>query len=787
MPSDHSRRWTPDVFVSYEVTDSNVESFTSILFAKLEQAGIGFRDSHKRAGDPINAIWQARFALVVFSENYANSGQRLTELVNILLRRGNSKYPRLVVIPIFHGIVPAKVMESGAKDEFKKALRSFPKNEKDGKKEEWGRALAEVEKIPGYDLQKDANGWNFCVIGRIVRNVLFLDMYGTAHPPLPQGFGPFGGSSKKPWHSDEIKGIQILYTEFIQTVTFGTTANEQEGKNDGKDHYKVKLNTEEDIISFHGHFQEAEGGRVRFKALRFRTTLGRDVGVGQIDDGREDYFSVPLPSDAGKVVEFFGSQSGDGLASIGARVELTREVSCPPGLFGGTRGVRWDAKRHATVKGIRALRDSSGNRCIRSIAFRFDNDKWWWPPGSDKKWHMEFTINDPDEYLSSISGCYTYNGITSLTFLTNKKSAITIGDGTGTHFSSLEMDYGIVGSYGWSDEHLLYGIGEYFERIPNTPVAKSIGPFGGVIAWDDGKFKGVKEFCLANKDGIRYVKIVYDDGSKEGHTAIHGDSTEDFSGYIQTVKLNCSQEYLISISGYTREDGCIGSLTFCSNRRIKTVGPKKGDYFWYPSNKSRIVGFYGTCSKSLNSIGVHEEPIPQWKSSEYKPNGFSCSGQIDWDDKDHSNVVGYRVTKMGSSQKKLKIESITFMYENNGSLVEGSRHGGGDPSSGDWVMLDYPKERLDGITGYWCIEDTDTIIHDLTIFTTNINSSYAERGELNSNSASASASNPMSEPKSKKFTILERPEKRSEQGRRIVGFFGRAKTCLNFIGAHLEP
>ncbi|KAL3723955.1 hypothetical protein ACJRO7_036034, partial [Eucalyptus globulus] len=79
MPSSYSHRWTLDIFVSYEDNDSKVNRFTSILFAKLKQARIGSRDSHERSNNLFKAIRQARFALVVFSANYADSSQCLDD------------------------------------------------------------------------------------------------------------------------------------------------------------------------------------------------------------------------------------------------------------------------------------------------------------------------------------------------------------------------------------------------------------------------------------------------------------------------------------------------------------------------------------------------------------------------------------------------------------------------------------------------------------------------------------------------------------------------------------
>lgn len=767
MSSGYCRQWTPDVFVSFK---DEMESFKSALCARLTQAGIGCRQSSKEVN---KAIREAKFALIVFSANYVKCNSCLDELVKILFRRANSKFSSLVVIPIFHGMDPTKVT---------KDLDSFHRKEKDEKKKLWRRALAEVEGISCYDLKKANDSDELVLIDKIVKRLVNEIWSLYSH----KVFGPFGGRGETSWHFDEKNRNGVVCAKFVNTLPFPIK--------------KFKFDKDEGIISFSGYFQQPRNDLIQ--TLTFLTTHDKRLHVGPNVEERQADFSVPLPPYGGKVIEFFGSKNGDEvLTSIGARVELIRveippEVSCPVELFGSRRGVKWDAGQ-LTVKGIRAVFNSSG-KCIRSIAFLTDDGEWW-PHDRNRQRQMEFIIPNPDEYLSSISGYHTYDGITSLTFLTSKKSTVTFGGEKGTYFSSPKTGYKIVGFYGWSDENLLYGIGAYFKPIPDLCPVTSIGPFGG-IAWDDGKFKGVKKIHIFNYDGIRYIKIVYYDNKGNDRPIIHGDYTREFSNNNDTVDLKYPEEYLTSISGYTRDDGSIESLIFHSNRQKKHFGRLEGKYFWYPSNKSRIIGFYGTFGKTLNSIGVYEEPISGWKSVKHVPfsREFPGSDRINWDDGEHSNVVGYRVTV---NKESPKIESITFMYESNGSLIEGSRRGGGDSSSGRWVMLDYPRESIDRIRGYWRVEANETIIHDLKIVTTYANRpctnwTYAKRGEPDSDSESKRKpnSNPnlrskrKSEPEPerewpKRFTILEK----SDVGRRIVGFFGKAKTCLNFIGAHLEP
>ncbi|KAL3723939.1 hypothetical protein ACJRO7_036018 [Eucalyptus globulus] len=778
--SSHSHQWTPDVFVSFEEKDS--KPFILKLDARLREAGFGCRYCLKGNDDLDKTICQARFALVVFSASYVNCSKCQGELLKILLRRGNSKYPNLVVIPIFHGMDPAMVPKLRGKGKFERAhasLHGKGKDEEEEKKKEWSHALAEVERISGYDLKEDAKGDESNLVAKIVKRLVNEISSLYSH----KVFGPFGGSGAgdRSWHSYEINGIYVKYKDFIKSIEFKVEENtnpvKQRGEK-GRYTHELTLGKGEAITSFSGYFETKNGVPIRINALTFRTNQKNTLGPIGRREG--EHFFIPLSSEAGKVIEFFGSfgsENGDDfLTSIGARVELLPPKKfCPVGLFGSRRGSRWDSGNgHTSVKGIRVQFDSSGNR-IQSIAFQYDGVRSPWKEyGIIAEPYEEFIIGGKDEYLSSISGYCTYDGITTLAFLTNRKNTKIIGDGKGTHFSSPTTGCKIVGFYGWRDEHL-HGIGAYYEPIPDLNPVESFGPFGRAKAWDDGKFSGVKKIDIAIKDYIRYIEIVYKDSDINDRTVIHGDCTGEFSNNKKTVTLNYPSEYLISIFGYTREDGSIQSLTFDSNRkRHGPYGKEEGEYFWYPSNGTKIIGFYGTWGKTLDSIGVYVKPISQPDHIRIlKPS--EDSKMTNWDDGEHSNVIGYRVTTNKSDRKsKRRIKSITFMYDDNGSLVEGSPHGGGD--AGEWVMLDFPKQRLLAIGGWSERNDQNdrTIIHDLQILTTGNNLPYAARGGKDSNKKAYE--------RSTQFFI---PEK-SDKDRRIIGFFGKADTCLNSIGAHFQ-
>ncbi|XP_039158550.1 jacalin-related lectin 16-like [Eucalyptus grandis] len=166
----------------------------------------------------------------------------------------------------------------------------------------------------------------------------------------------------------------------------------------------------------------------------------------------------------------------------------------------------------------------SGGPFIRSIEFTCEDggkpETHGSETGLDTKNFLTIEL-DNGEYLTSISGYYTDHisgryrdfGITSLTFRTNKRMAITIGEEKGIYFSSPAMAGKITEFYGYIDEHQnLCGIGAYFEPISDQRQ------FG---AWDDGKFDGVREIYLPDKHTIRSFTFVYDNGRGEDRKVTH--------------------------------------------------------------------------------------------------------------------------------------------------------------------------------------------------------------------------------------------------------------------------
>ncbi|KAL3723950.1 hypothetical protein ACJRO7_036029 [Eucalyptus globulus] len=621
-----------------------------------------------------------------------------------------------------------------------------------------------------------------------------LESIGAFYEPIPHTypvkvFGPFGGKGQNSWDFVDINGIVVHCADFIESIAFKVddgTSSEPEtiyGENGGRRTYKVKLRNGEYITSLAGYLKNAKDNGTLINSLTFRTTR-RILGPIAREEG--EYFSLPL--EAGKVISFFGT-SGDFLESIEAHVELYSNKLYPfksVGLFGSSDASFWDdGNKHTNVRKIVVEFQADTGPWIRSITFQYEEEsKELWQSGTHGGFDINYfhmvrnveihtiKIDDPDEYLTSICGCFSDEGIRSLTFQTNKKTIGPIGDENGaTHFSSPATGGKIVGFYGRSIVHL-EAIGAYFEPISHLYPIKSIGPFGGLggRAWDDGKFTGVREIEVMYDNILRYIMFVYDKSGEQIYSIMHGGYTREDKAKVTRVRLDYPQEYLTSISGYKQEDGhndienaIVQSLTFHSNTRTHgPFGEEKGKYFWYPQTRSKIIGFYGRCGETLNSIGVYAEPISHMYP--FKTIGpFGGSGGTPWDDGVHTDVREINIHFAGYGAC-----GIGIVYDNNGSLVQCSHHG--RKTSSTWqIKLDYPKERLVSILGSINRNGNspNTIIYNLRIRTTETTYRLFGRKEGS---------------KDEKFCIPPKPGKG-----RIVGFFGRVGSHLNSIGARLEP
>jgi len=150
--SSSTCEWTHDVFLSFRGDDTR-SGFTGNLHKSLCDRGIHtfIDDEGVRKGEEIRpalfkAIEQSRIAIVVFSENYAESTYCLEELAMILeciVKKGR------LLWPVFYGVTPSYVRFQ--KGSYGKALAKLGerfKNDQE-KLQKWKLALQEAADLSG--------------------------------------------------------------------------------------------------------------------------------------------------------------------------------------------------------------------------------------------------------------------------------------------------------------------------------------------------------------------------------------------------------------------------------------------------------------------------------------------------------------------------------------------------------------------------------------------------------------------------------------------------------------
>ncbi|XP_075648059.1 TMV resistance protein N-like [Castanea sativa] len=144
-----------DVFLSFRGEDTR-HSFTDHLYEAFRLRGIDvFRDSEKLqlgqviASELIQAVEESQFAIIVFSEKYADSRWCLDELAEIVECKKNKQ---LKVVPVFYHVDPSDVRNQTGP--FEKAFNEHQKNDRiNGEKiQKWKVAMREVGKLSGKHL-----------------------------------------------------------------------------------------------------------------------------------------------------------------------------------------------------------------------------------------------------------------------------------------------------------------------------------------------------------------------------------------------------------------------------------------------------------------------------------------------------------------------------------------------------------------------------------------------------------------------------------------------------------
>ena len=148
--------WKYDVFLNFRGEDTR-RSFTDHLYDALKRKGVlTFRDDEKlERGKSISqelskAIEESRFAIVVFSRNYASSTWCLNELEKILR---SMKETGLTILPVFYDVDASDVRNQTG--HFQNAFDDLEDRFKGNmeKVEIWRAALREVANLAGWPLR----------------------------------------------------------------------------------------------------------------------------------------------------------------------------------------------------------------------------------------------------------------------------------------------------------------------------------------------------------------------------------------------------------------------------------------------------------------------------------------------------------------------------------------------------------------------------------------------------------------------------------------------------------
>ncbi|KAK1415967.1 hypothetical protein QVD17_31755 [Tagetes erecta] len=151
--SSSFQSWKYDVFVSFRGEDTR-KTFVDFLYSTLVQRGIyTYKDDETLPrGETIGpslfkAIEESHIAIIVFSENYADSSWCLDELAHIMKCRDERGQ---IVMPIFYHVNPSDVRNQNWK-----FAKHYWKNM--SKVKSWKKALVDAANISGWVIEHTAN------------------------------------------------------------------------------------------------------------------------------------------------------------------------------------------------------------------------------------------------------------------------------------------------------------------------------------------------------------------------------------------------------------------------------------------------------------------------------------------------------------------------------------------------------------------------------------------------------------------------------------------------------
>nr|AAQ62872.1 At1g52120 [Arabidopsis thaliana] len=309
-----------------------------------------------------------------------------------------------------------------------------------------------------------------------------LDAYFT--PITPTRMEAQGGNGGTKWDDggdhDSVTKIQVrINKEGIQYIKFnyvdkdGDPEKEQlHGSETGRGYtlepFEINHSDKEYLLSIDGCYDEDSGV---IQSLQLKTNIKTSEVMG--DDEKGTKFT--LGCNGHEIIGFHGSAQ-DNLNALGAYITTLTLTKLE---YIGEGSDIWDDGTFEGVKKVSFYHNDGIARCIEfdyvkdgKIETRVQGGK----RGTGDFTKEEFTVDYPNEFLTSVEGTYRDNPggtlITSLTFKTsNNRTSPILGKASNKTFLLESKGCALVGFHGASSDFFLYALGAY--SFPMTSLAEA--------------------------------------------------------------------------------------------------------------------------------------------------------------------------------------------------------------------------------------------------------------------------------------------------------------------------
>lgn len=152
------RRFEFDALLSFSGSDAGAEGFAGRLLVALEQNGVLTPPANGLPGNGLSVallhVEASQVFVPIFSESYADSGWRLSQLAKMV----ESACGGRVILPVFLGVDPSDVRrQRGPFEAAFRRLEEEAKAEGESSVSEWKDAMREVGEIVGYVVDREAD------------------------------------------------------------------------------------------------------------------------------------------------------------------------------------------------------------------------------------------------------------------------------------------------------------------------------------------------------------------------------------------------------------------------------------------------------------------------------------------------------------------------------------------------------------------------------------------------------------------------------------------------------